>query len=420
MRAMTRPPTAGHPGEAKFAARVRGIPGSAIDRSIGLLQGLPRPVISFAMGSPAPQAMPLETIARIAAKVLEEDAAPTLSYAPTEGERTIRAALARFLGERGEHVAAETLLITAGGTQGIDLFCKLFVDRGDQVAVESPTYANGVAIITSYEGEVLRCPTDENGMDVDALAVIAARHRLKAIYAIPNFQNPGGSVLSLARRERLLALAERHDALILEDDPYGLLHFDSEPPASLWAMSGGSGRVVAVHTFSKILSPGLRVGWVRASAQVIDKMIAARQGMDTCASVIGQRIVAEFLDQGLLEPHLETLRRGYALKCKAMDAALQRWFGGDAGFAWTRPAGGFFLWLRLPPSLDADALFPVALDEGVAFIPGSAFEGPGGNRNALRLCFASVEEEEIKEGIRRLSAAVTRLQSSSAHAGEKR
>ena len=399
------------PAAARYAARASGIPGSEIDRSISLLQAQTRPVISFAMGSPAPQAMPLAEIGRITAEIVSRQAAQALSYGPTEGERSLRAELLRLLSGQGEQMAPEELLVTAGGTQGIDLFCKLFVDRGDVVAVESPTYTNGVAIITSYEGQVLRCPADRDGIDTAELARLAARSRQgpKAIYTIPNFQNPNGSVLSLERRKELLAIAERYDALILEDDPYGLLHFDAPPPPSLWSLSKGSGRVIGVHTFSKILAPGLRVGWVRAPGPVIDKMIAAKQGMDTCTNVIGQRVVAQFLAEGLLQPQLAVLRQGYAQRCCAMDAALRRWFGEDRDFAWTRPAGGFFLWLQLPRRIDADALFSIALEEGVAFIPGSAFVGEGGARNALRLCFASVEEADIEEGVKRLHKAIGRL-----------
>ena len=265
--------------------------------------------------------------------MLTDDSA--LNYGPTEGETDLRGAILEQQALLDGPRSGDEFLVTAGGTQGIDLVAKLFVDRGDLVIAELPTYANGVAIVTSYEGEVLRCPVDGDGMIVEAIPglVRQAGRRPKLIYVIPNFQNPGGATLSLARRHRLLALAETCDALILEDDPYGLLHYDAPPPPSLYTLDGGRGRVIAVRSFSKILAPGLRAGWIMAPAAVIRAFVAARQGMDTCTNVLGQRMIAAYLRGGALAAHLARLRAAYRDRRDTMLAALDREFGNCRGCA---------------------------------------------------------------------------------------
>lgn len=388
-----------------FAARAAGIPGSPIDRSIGLLRSERADFVSFAIGAPAPAAIPAAELRAIAGDLLADDGA--LNYGPTEGEAELRATLLEQRALLDGCGSAAELLVTAGGTQGIDLVCKLFVDRGDLVIAESPTYANGVAIVTSYEGEVRRCPLDGDGMRIEQIPDILrhAGRRPKLFYVIPNFQNPGGATLSLARRERLLELAERYDALILEDDPYGLLHYDAPPPPSLYRLDGGRGRVIAVRSFSKILAPGLRAGWVMGPPAVIRAFVAARQGMDTCANVLGQRMIAAYLRTGALAAHLAHLRTAYRARRDAMLAALDDQFGRLDGVGWTRPGGGAFLWLTLPRGMSGDALAAAALTEGVACVPGSAFVGPGEPDNALRLCFTHPDEDAIIEGVRRLRRA---------------
>lgn len=401
--------------ERLFAARVAGIPGSPIDRSIALLARQPHPTVPFAFGAPAPEAIPSALLAEAASLALGDADAGALSYGPTEGEPSLRAALRADLLSQGLDIADDELLITAGGTQGLDLVCKLFVGPGDAVIAEDPTYSNGIAIITSYEGDVLRCPTDDAGLRVDAIARLVARTGRvpKLIYTIPNFQNPGGSTLALERRRSLLKLAERYDCLILEDDPYGRLFFDRAPPPSLYALDrlakNGSGRVTGVHTFSKILAPGLRVGWVIAPPPVIAKMIDAKQGLDTCTNVPAQRMVARFLESGAMPGHLDMLRTTYRARRDAMETALKQSFADMTGVRWTSPGGGFFIWLSLPAGIDADRLLPLALAEGVAFIPGSAFRGPEGPRNALRLSFAYPDADAIVEGVRRLRRAIDRI-----------
>ena len=392
-----------------YAARVAGITGSPIDRSIGLVQRAPRDLVAFSIGAPAADALPQHALATAAAAALADDPVGALSYGPTEGEGALRGALLAWLTAGGDKVRDDELLITAGGTQGLDLACKLFVGPGDVVLAETPTYSNAIAIIGGYEGRVVRCPMDDDGLRVDLLPSLVGNARPKLIYANPTYQNPSGTTLSLQRRRELLALAERWDAILLEDDPYALLGFDGAAPPSLWSLDRARRRVVAVHTFSKILAPGLRVGWVQAPAAILARMVAAKQGIDTCTGVLGQRLVAGFLAAGGMEAHLVRLRHEYRRRRDAMVAALRHHFGNLPGVSWTEPDGGFFLWLTLPREVDAEHLFPLALDEGVAFIPGSAFRAAGEGANELRLCFAHPTPDAIETGIARLKRAYDRL-----------
>lgn len=396
----------------QFAARVACIPGSAIDRSIALLAKQTHPVVPFAFGAPAPEAIPTELLAGFAAQAYRDQGSTALAYGPTEGEPMLRAALLDDLRANGVAIADSELIVTAGGTQGLDLAMKLFVGPGDLVIAESPTYPNGVAIATGYDGRVLRCPIDEDGLVVEAMPDLVARtgQAPKLIYAIPTFQNPGGCTLSLTRRHALLDLAERYDCIVIEDDPYGGLWFETPPPASLWTLErerpGRTRRVIAVHTFSKILAPGLRVGWVQAPAPVIARMIDAKQGLDTCPNVPAQRMIAGFMQAGLLPDQVTRLRGLYGVRRDAMETALRKHFGNLGELRWTSPGGGFFLWVTLPASIDADELFPHALEAGVAFIPGSAFLGPEAPRHSLRLSFAWADPATIDRGIARLRRAI--------------
>jgi 2-aminoadipate transaminase len=392
-----------------FADRAASIPGSVIDASTTLLQEQRHDIVRFAMGSPAPESIPTAVFDELARIALGAGASDAYDYGPTEGEAGLRASLLRFLADQGSPTTPERLLITAGGMQGLDLACKLFVERGDLVVVESPTYTNGTAVIASYEGELLEAPVDDDGMVVDALPELAAAagRTPKAIYVIPNSQNPSGTTLSLARRRRLLDLAADWGAIVLEDDPYGLLRFEGEALPGLIPLSDRDPHVVGVYTFSKIVAPGLRVGWVDADPAIVTRMVDAKQGMDTCANVPAQRMLELFLERGGMDAHLATLRRDYRRRKRAMQDALREHFGVAVEF--TDPDGGFFLWLELPAHVDTRELFPVALREGVAYIPGPAFSPSGRYSNQLRLCFASTGPERIREGVRRLRRAVDQL-----------
>jgi 2-aminoadipate transaminase len=387
-----------------YAARAAGLVGSVIDSSTSLLHKQTHDVVRFAMGSPAAEAVPTEVLAAIAAVELSRPDA--YDYAATEGDPPLHAALLEMLRGTSDETTADRLTITAGGMQGLDLFCKIFLDPGDLVAVESPTYTNGSATALSYGATLLEVPVDDDGMDVDALErLVAAGGRTpKAIYTIPTFQNPSGVTLSLPRRYRLLDLARDWGSMVIDDDPYGLLRFAGEPLPTLRKLGGGDSAVFSVRTFSKIVAPGLRVGWVDTVPELQPLLINAKQAMDTCTNLPAQRLLTAFLTDGHLENHLVTQRAEYKRRKDAMQAALRGHFGDIA--RWTDPEGGFFLWVTLDNGVHATELFDTALAEGVAFIPGAAFSPSGRFTDALRLCFASTPPDRIHEGVARLRRAV--------------
>jgi 2-aminoadipate transaminase len=389
------------------AQRAAGITGSVIDASTSLLGKQTHDVVRLAMGSPARDAIPSATFGSLLAALQADHGA--FDYGPTEGDAELRAALLDFLATHGSRPADDELLITSGGMQGLDLACKLLVGRGDVVAVESPTYTNGTATIAGYEGEMVAVPGDADGMDVEALARLVDEHGAppKLIYTIPTFQNPAGTTLSLERRERLIDLAAAWGSVVLEDDPYSLLRFEGDGLPSLRELGTGRARVISVHTFSKILAPGLRVGWVLAEPEVIARMVDARQSMDTCTAPPMQRLVARYLADGLADEHLARWRVEYRERKVAMQRALADELG-DFGASWTDPHGGFFLWLTLDERIDTQALFGVALAEGVAYIPGRAFSIGGRFGNALRLAFSAEPPDRAREGIARLRRAIER------------
>ncbi|MDX6241329.1 MAG: 2-aminoadipate transaminase [Kribbellaceae bacterium] len=387
-----------------YAARAQGLVGSVIDSSTSLLHKQTHDIVRFAMGSPAAEAVPSAILAGIAAVELSQ--ADAYDYAATEGDPPLHAALLEMLRGTSDETTADRLTITAGGMQGLDLFCKIFVDPGDLVVVESPTYTNGSATALSYGAELLEVSVDSDGLNVDALEelVAAAGRAPKAIYTIPTFQNPSGATLSLARRQRLLELARSWGSMVIDDDPYGLLRFAGDPLPTLRELGGGDPLVFAVRTFSKIVAPGLRVGWVDTAPELQQLIINAKQAMDTCTNLPAQRLLTGFLTGGHLENHLVVQRAEYRRRKEAMHEALQQHFGDIA--RWTDPEGGFFLWVTLENGVNAADLFEVALAEGVAFIPGPAFSPAGRFIDALRLCFATTKPDRIHEGVARLRRAV--------------
>lgn len=402
-------PTPNSPASPPWAVRAKGLVGSIIDSSTSLLQRQTHDIVSFAMGSPAAEAVPSEAFREIYHSVLADAGAAAFAYGATEGETALRDELLAYLEATPERTTAERLLITTGGMQGLDLAGKLFIDPGDLVIVEAPTYTNGSATLLAYGAVILEAPIDDDGLMVEALpGLVQQAGRLpKAIYVIPNFQNPTGTAMSLERRHLLLALAREWGSIIIDDDPYGMLRFDGEHIPGFRELGGGDPLVFSVRTFSKILAPGLRVGWVDADPAIVAKLIDAKQTMDTCTNVPNQLLSAEFLRRGDLEPHLERLRSEYHTRMRAMQTSLERHFSGQA--TWTNPQGGFFLWLTFGEHVDTSKLFDVGVRNGVAFIPGHAFSVTGQFGNALRLCFASQTPERTELGISRLAEALKAL-----------
>jgi 2-aminoadipate transaminase len=392
-----------------LAARADYLVGSVIDSSTSLLAGKTHDIVRFAMGSPAAEAVPSAALAEIARTTLGPASADAYDYAASEGDPPLRDALLKALDGTSDATTADRLMITAGGMQGLDMGFKLFGDPGDLVIVESPTYTNGSSTALSYQAELVEAPMDDDGLVVEELPDLVAKdgRAPTVIYTIPTFQNPSGTTMSQGRRRMLLELANRWGSVIIDDDPYGLLRFEGDPLPTLREVAGGDPLVFSVRTFSKIIAPGLRVGWVDADPSLRQLLINAKQAMDTCTNLPAQRLIAEFLASGALTNHLETQRAEYRRRKQAMQQALSAHLGDVAH--WTDPQGGFFLWVTLTNGVDTGQLFEVALAEGVAFIPGAAFSASGRFHDALRLCFASTAPERTREGIVRLRRAIDRL-----------
>ncbi len=392
-----------------FAQRTRGLVGSVIDSSTALLAAQTHDIVRFAMGSPAAEAIPTAALAEVSRTALAVSRPDAFDYAATEGDMPLREALVQMLEGTSDATSLERVTITSGGMQGLDLACKLFVDPGDYVSVESPTYTNGSATALSYEAHLLEIPVDTDGMVIDDLVEQAEQsgHRPSVIYTVPTFQNPSGASMSLARRKQLLEVAHDWGSVIIDDDPYGMLRFAGDDVPSLHELAAGDPLVFSVRTFSKIIAPGLRVGWVDTDPSLQQLLINAKQAMDTCTNLPMQRLVTGFLDGGYLSEHLATTRLAYRERKQAMQEALTEHFSDIA--RWTDPDGGFFLWVTFEPGIDTEALFEVALAEGVAYIPGNAFSPSRHFPDALRLCFASTPPPRIAEGVARLRRAVDRL-----------
>lgn len=396
--------------EQHFARRAQRMRSSDIREAFKLTED--PSVISLAGGFPSPETFQVGPVAEAAYEVVSADGKSALQYGPTEGVHELRAWIANRLGEKGIRGSSEEILVTHGSQQGLDLLAKLFVDPGDLVLVESPTYVSAIGAFANYEADVRGIPVDAEGLRTDVLEEVLHRRRRerlpmpKLLYTIPNFQNPTGVTMSVERRRRLVELADEYDLLICEDDPYGELRFEGEPlpPIKAWDKHG---RVFYLGSFSKIFLPGLRVGWINAPESVISRLSIARQSTDLCQSTFSQRLVLRCAEAGLIDGCLEELRKAYRLRRDAMLHALERHFPSWA--RWTRPKGGFFIWATLPEGFDTKALLPQAIaEERVAYICGSAFHVDGAGHNAMRLAYSQLSPEQIEEGIARLGRFVGR------------
>jgi len=383
--------------------------GSFIDETIGIVARQTRDTVSFAVGSPAREALDLVQADDLAATVIRREGASALGYTMTEGEPELREVVAQGARRRGVRTTADEVLISAGALQGIDLLCRVYLRRGDVVVVESPAFANALSGFRNCGASVLEVSVDEEGMDVQAAARLLRQTgvRPRMFFVVPNFQNPTGETLSERRRESLCALAASCGAIVVEDDPYGLLRYrghDLTPIQSLAVRAD----VVSVGTFSKTFLPGLRVGWVIAGRDTIGRMAAAKQTMDSSTGTLGQRIVLEFERRGGSAAHVAKLREMYQAKQQRGRAALEREFAGT-GVRWNDPEGGFYFWVRLPKGMSARRLLDVALEEGVAFVPGQAFAVNADHHSALRFSISGPTPDRIDEGVRRLRRAFDRL-----------
>jgi 2-aminoadipate transaminase len=368
-------------------------------------------IISFGGGLPAPETFPHKELAAIAQELLLKEPHNVLQYGTTEGSRTLRTEVAKWLGDQNIHVTLDDLLVTSASQQGLDLICKAFFDPGDAVFCGLPTYLGAVQAFSLFQVTKIGVPLEDDGMDIDELEsrIVAARRegrRMKGIYVIPDFQNPSGITLSLEKRQRLLEVARAYDLLIFEDNPYGHLRFSGEPIPSIFSLDD-EGRTIMLLTFSKVLAAGLRLAVMVARGDLMDVLVRVKQPTDLCTSKFTQMIAARFMQRHGLDRHLAEIRPIYRAKKEAMVAALAKHMPNEEGLRWTNPDGGLFVWVWLPEGVDAEEMLPRAIAHKVAYVPGASSYVDGGGRNTMRLAYSLCSPEQIDEGIRRLADVVT-------------
>jgi 2-aminoadipate transaminase len=358
-------------------------------------------IISLAGGLPAAETFPVEAMAQATARVLRDAPREALQYAASEGYGPLREWVAQELAGQGLRVQAAQVLITTGSQQGLDLVGKVLIDPGSEVAVEQPTYLGALQAFAPYEAQFLPLEGDDEGPLPQALR---AAGRARFAYLLPNFQNPSGRCIPLQRRLALAEAAASAGLPLVEDNPYGDLWYDEAPPQPLAAAAGD--QAVYLGSFSKVLAPGLRLGYVVAPAVLYPKLLQAKQAADLHTPNFNQRVVHEVVREGFLHQHVPTIRSRYRAQRDAMDAALRRWL--PAGCHWVRPGGGMFFWVTLPAGLDATALLPEAVAAGVAYVPGAAFYSAEARAHTLRLSFVTVDVARIEEGVRLLGGVLQR------------
>jgi len=366
-------------------------------------------IISFAGGLPDPGIFPVEELKQITLDILDAQPQLALQYGPTEGDARLKDELIKWMAKDGITVGRDQILITMGSQQGLDLAGRVFLDPGDAVIVELPSYMAGLQVFRSYRAEMIGVPQDDAGMRTDLLEQTLASlrregRRPKLIYVVPDFQNPSGVTMTVERRRTLLELARAYGSLVVEDNPYRELRFEGKSAPPLMSLDR-EGRVIYLSTFSKTLAPGLRIAWMAASEELIRRFVTAKQGVDLCCPSLTQAIAAEYCARGHIYDHLPRITSLYRKKRDVMLRALEREM--PAGVEWTKPEGGLFLWVRLPEGMDTEQLLRLAVeDAGVAYVVGSGFHADGGGKNAMRLNFSFPSEAHIEEGIKRLATVV--------------
>jgi 2-aminoadipate transaminase len=382
--------------ESRFAKRLQNMGGNAIRELLKVTQ---QPdVISFAGGNPAPDTFPAKQLGEIAQEVLAGDR-NILQYGTTEGYAPLKEFIAGWVGDIGIKTSAANVLITSGSQQGIDLLGKAMLNPGDKVALEDPTYLAALQIFRTYQGAFVTVPSDADGVLLEELEEVIAREKPVLVYLVPTFQNPTGITLNLERRKKLAEMVARYSVVTIEDDPYGRLRYSGEALPAIKSFDQ-NGEVVYLGSFSKLISPGLRVGFAIATPEILQKMVIGKQSTDVHTSNLSQVMIYEFCKRGLLEPHLEESKAKYARKLALMTEKLSLF---PDNIKWTSPEGGLFIWGELPETMDATKLFAAALEEKVAFVPGTSFYAGGGHLNTIRLNFSNASEEMIREGMHRLA-----------------
>ena len=399
---------------ALYARRLDWMTTSAIREILKVAQA--PDVISMAGGWPEADLFPVEQLREVGDYAMAHLTREALQYGLTEGLGALRQTLADYVTEGGTPANIDNIAITSGSQQALDLMGRLFVDEGDAVLVESPTFLGALQSFKAYGARFVPVPLDDDGVRIDALEAALRAERPKFMYILPNFQNPTGVTLSLERRRRLVELAASHGVPILEDDPYGQLRFEGEPLPSLLSLDAAlypenaaagaylRGNVVHLGTFSKTLAPGLRVAWAVAPPEIARQFAMAKQGSDLHTNALGQAMANEFMCRGWLPAQVERIRRTYLERRNAMVEAMEAMFPPEVSF--TRPQGGLFLWVTLPEGMDAVALLAEASKRKVAFVPGAPFYVNGEGQNTFRVTFASMDPDRIREGVRRLAEVI--------------
>jgi len=387
----------------KFSARVSSLKASAIRELLSLVND--PEIISLAGGMPDPSLFPKEIIADISKEVFLNNASKALQYGATEGVPPLRESLLKMTREEAvKEVELENIIVTTASQQGLSLLAEIFINPGDSVIVEAPSYVGGLQAFHAFQANFTTIPLDDEGIKVDILEeklkeLKANNINVKFIYVIPNFQNPAGVTMSLERRKKLLEISHFYGIPIIEDDPYGDIRFKGEKIPSLLELDK-IGIVIELRTFSKILAPGLRLGWIVADKEVTKKVSLAKQAADLCSPSSTQYIVDKFIRDGHLNNYLEIVRKNYKIKLDSMLGALEKYFPEET--VWTKPQGGIFVWAEVPEYIDTDQLFREALQEKVAYVIGSAFYPYGEDKHHMRLNFSLNTPEKIEERIKRL------------------
>lgn len=384
--------------------------GSAI-RKMGTVLAQSREIISFAPGYPSPETFAWHEFADITRELLSGADGNVLQYGPTRGYKPLLESIAAIMEQRGARTSVDQLLITTGSQQGLDLVARVLLDPGDVVLVELPTYTGAITAFRNVQAAMVGVPQEEDGIDLAALDATYARvtaegRRVRLLYVVPNFQNPTGLLIGLDKRKRLLEWADRRNILIVEDDPYRELYFDSVSEAEVRPIRADDehGRVIYLSSFSKTLAPGYRVAWIDGPAPLVGKFEIAKQAEDLCTGGLDQRVVYEAIRRGVLARQIPKLRRYYQEKRDVMVDALTQAFGSSV--TWPTPRGGFFLWATLPSVVNSDAMITRAVENGVIYVAGEAFFVNGEGRNLIRLAFSSASKDQIREGVARLSKTV--------------
>ena len=385
-----------------YAERMNNIKASEIRELLKLTQQ-PQ-IISFAGGMPAKESFPIDEFKSIGEKVMDESGAQALQYGPTEGILGLREAITERMKKVGVDGKVDNILVTSGSQQGLDFAAKVFINPGDIIICESPTYLGAINAFRAYQPEFVEVDTDKDGMLMDQLEdALKTKENVKFIYVIPDFQNPSGKTWSIERRKKLIELANKYNVAIVEDNPYGELRFEGEMLPSVKHYDT-EGRVIFLGTFSKILAPGLRLGWVYADDEALNKFILVKQGADLQSSTISQMEAARFFKEYSIDDHIAKIIELYRVRRDAMISTMEAEF--PEGVEFTRPEGGLFTWVVLPEHINAREMAVKALDKDVAYVPGGSFFPNGGNENTMRLNYSAMDAETIKIGIKKLAEVI--------------